>query len=209
MKSKQKYWLIGILVLVVVGLILGVILINGYINQKNEKQNQNLHDNSTFLQQIKDICEQETSPNKDGCYIRNARAIALIDYNKAKALCNLTSEPRNYDCDLQILSMVDINKVKIKCESTKDIQKKDQCYNILISKISETDPDEAVKLCETKALSKDNCYAMVAEKISFTSSTEVYNTSLMICDKIQWAALKEDCKWSCEQNYKYEREYEK
>jgi len=83
--------------------------------------------------------------------------------------------------------------------------KKEQCYNTLILKISETNPDEAVKLCETKSLSKNGCYAMVAEKISFTHSAEIYNKALMIRDKIKRKELKESCGENCKWNYEYKR----
>ena len=204
-----------VILIVGIGAVLGVM---GYfwavpeseVIVNDEIENEEIEDDieEGIITEIKYVCEQETNKNKDGCYIRNARIIALTDYNKAKTICGLTSEPRKDDCNLQILAVADISKLKEKCEDTKDGTEKEQCYNILISKISETDFNEAVKLCEIKSSSKDNCYASVAEKISFTRSAEIYSEALTICDKIDWQELKESCKENCKWNYEYEQEYD-
>ena len=174
------------------------------VNDKIEKED--VEDEEIIIE-VKYVCEQETNKNKDGCYIRNAITIASIDYNKAKIICDLTSELRKYDCDLQILAIADVNKLEAKCEDIEDRLKKEQCYNILISKISETGFNEAIKLCDTKSSAKDSCYVLVAEKISFTYSAEIYNEALTICDKLEWQELKESCKENCKWNYEYEQEY--
>ncbi len=206
--------IITVSLIVGIGAVLGVV---GYfwavpeseVIVNDEIENEEIEDDieEGIITEIKYVCEQETNKNKNGCYIRSARIIALTDYNKAKTICGLTSEPRKDDCNLQILAVADIGKLKEKCEDAKDRTEKEQCYNILILKVSETDFNEAVKLCEIKSLSKDNCYASVAEKISFTRSTEIYSKALTICDKIDWQELKESCKENCKWNYEYEQEY--
>ena len=139
MKKESLLTMMPKLIIVVslivgIGAVLGVLGYFGTMEKSevvvnDEIENEEIEDDieEGIITEIKYVCEQETNKNKDGCYIRNARIIALTDYNKAKTICGLTSEPRKDDCNLQILAVADISKLKEKCEDTKDGTEKEQC----------------------------------------------------------------------------------
>ncbi|MCK4591991.1 hypothetical protein KAT63_00955 [Candidatus Parcubacteria bacterium] len=111
---------------------------------------------------------------------------------------NYNQETKNY-----------YNLLEKNCKNSENRYQKNQCYTITIQKISETDPEKAVKLCEIDALlilSKNDCYAMIAERISSTCFTEVYNKALMICDKIERDKLRKSCKENCKLHHEQEKE---
>ena len=104
------------------------------------------------------------------------------------------------------------NLLEKNCKNSKNRYQKNQCYAITIQKISETDPEKAIRLCEMDillTLSKNDCYMMIAERVSSTCFVEIYNKALMICDKIEQDKLRKSCKENCKQHYEQAKEIAK
>ena len=138
---------------------------------------------------------QEQSPKKEHLLLMTVKTLLVILIFVALGMIIIIGKYYKNTEDKAVITPPNYSKetknfynlLEKNCKNSENRYQKSQCYVNTIQKISETDPEKAVKLCEMDVLltlSKNDCYVMIAERVSSTCFAEVYNKALMICDKI-------------------------